>query len=231
LQLWQNAFEKSLKQTLGDNLRITWTNNRRVMISYKVRKGVPLLRLHESFATADDGLKSDLVHYLTKGRRVPPSIKDFIRDACSAQDRPPRSEKRRTKGQVYDLSGIYRKLNREYFSGSLSCRISWGRKIFCDRKRSLTFGSYMPDGNLIRIHPVLDTEMVPSFFIEAVVYHEMVHAYLHSTEKSESHIALSHGPRFKELESRFRLHGLAKAWERRHFTKLLRFDPCMKSPS
>ena len=36
-------------------------------------------------------------------------------------------------------------------------------------------GSYSADSKVIRIHPALDQPLVPRFFVEWIVFHEMLH--------------------------------------------------------
>lgn len=71
---------------------------------------------------------------------------------------------------------IYSSLNEEYFDGSLSVDITWGRRQTRGVYRKRRLGSYDAAGSLIRIHPALDKPAVPRFFIEYIVYHEMLHA-------------------------------------------------------
>ncbi len=221
--LWRHAFEQHLKEMLGPALQLVWTQNRRVMISLRHANGQPVLRLHESFATADAALRDDLVKYLLSGRRVPQSIREFVR-AIDAQPGPERLNIV-TRGVNYDLRNIYRKLNAEYFESRLKGRITWGRRAFSPAKRSITFGTYLSELTLIRIHPVLDTELVPLFYLESVVHHEMVHEHLDRVEGNGRRPGAVHTRRFRELEREFKYHELAKAWEKRHLNKLLRYRP------
>ena len=78
------------------------------------------------------------------------------------------------------------------------------------RKRRL--GSFHRDRNLIRINPVLDSKNVPRYFIEYVVYHEMLHA----AERVESCVGRQrvHTKEFKRREKVFKYYEQALAWER-----------------
>ncbi len=220
--LWRNAFERYMQDALGRNLRLVWTINRRVMISLRRKDGLPVLRLHESFAIAGQQLLGDLVKFLQHGHKAPQSIKDFVRTIESSRE--PRAVRIITKGTHHDLRDIYRRLNTEYFGDKLAGRITWGRKAF-GVKRSITFGTYAFDRKLIRIHPVLDTELTPLFYVESVVHHEMVHEYLDMVEGIGRKRGRVHTHRFRELERGFKYYEMAKAWEKRHLNKLLRYQP------
>jgi hypothetical protein len=196
------------------------------MISYRRAAGIPCLRLHESFALADERLKNDLSAYISKNlRRAPDSVREFVRSLPEREIRSRRTENLTHRGRQCNLRTIYRRLNRIYFHNLLKGKTVWGRKIFSQTKQTIIFGSYFPEERTIRIHPVLDTELVPPFYLEAVMHHEMVHEYLDRVEKTGRKIALAHSKRFKELERQFRFHALANAWEKRHFEKLLSYNP------
>lgn len=196
--------------------------NRRVMISLRRQSGQPVLRLHESFATAGQQLLGDLVKFLQHGDKAPQSIKDFVQTIENSRE--PRAIRIVTRGTYHDLRDIHRRLNAEYFGDKLTGQITWGRKAF-GMKRSITFGTYALDRKLIRIHPVLDTELTPLFYLESVVHHEMVHEYLDMVEGIGRKRGKVHTRRFRELERGFKYHEMAKAWEKRHLNKLLRYRP------
>jgi len=226
LLLLQHALENNLKDVLGKELRVTWTTNRRVMISFRRHEGTPILRLHESFALADTVLTRDLSAFLYKNtRRVPESVKKFVNTFSKRKEKKINTGSLTHRGRYSDLRKIYRKINRTCFNNQLKGMAVWGRKIFSENKRTITFGSYYPAERIIRIHPVLDTELAPGFYLEAVMHHEMVHEYLDKVEKCGKEDALSHSSRFKELDRKFKYHALANAWEKRHFEKLMSYRP------
>jgi len=225
LLLLQHALEKNLKDALGKELRVTWTTNRRVMISFRRQRGTATLRLHESFALADSGLTRDLSAFLYKNsRRAPESVKKFVNTISKRKEKKVNTSGLAHLGRYRDLKKIYRQINKTCFKNQLKGTAAWGRKIFSENKRTITLGSYYPAERIIRIHPVLDSELAPGFYLEAVMHHEMVHEYLDKVEKCGKN-ALSHSSRFWELERKFKYHALANAWEKRHFEKLMSYKP------
>jgi predicted metal-dependent hydrolase len=94
------------------------------------------------------------------------------------------------------------------------------------RRRSIRFGSYVPQEDLIRIHPLLDQPFVPEYFVRYIVFHEMLHAYLGRSEGLSEH-ALSHSPEFRQMERAYPDYVCAQAWEnsRGNLAKLLRRIP------
>jgi hypothetical protein len=73
---------------------------------------------------------------------------------------------------------------------------------------------------LIRIHPALDRRWVPRYFLEYVMFHEMLHHLMPHT-RGAGRRAL-HPPEFREREKEFRHYERAMAWERSHLARLLR---------
>ncbi|HKC11484.1 MAG TPA: hypothetical protein VKI41_05460, partial [Vicinamibacteria bacterium] len=85
----------------------------------------------------------------------------------------------------------------------------------------LTFGSYDPVLRLIRIHPVLDRGEVPLFFLESVVYHEMLHHRLGGVPDRAGR-TVYHSRAFRQAEARYPWHREALAWEKENLPHLLR---------
>lgn len=115
-------------------------------------------------------------------------------------------------GRFFNLKDIFDRLNREYFEGAISTKITWGRNVRNGR-RYIRFGSYTERDNIIRIHPVLDQQFVPLYFIESIVYHEMLHKIVGANiEKGRRRV---HTSEFKKLERRFKDYERAREWEKK----------------
>src|SRR3954463_753489 len=81
------------------------------------------------------------------------------------------------QGRFFNLRDIFDKLNARYFRNRLrGYTILWGRKRRQRPKDSIVFGTIQEEDRMIRIHPLLDQRFVPTFFLEYVVFHEMLHA-------------------------------------------------------
>jgi hypothetical protein len=126
-----------------------------------------------------------------------------------------------TAGQAHDLAAVYADVNRRFFDGSLKVPITWGRGVGRARRGGLTFGSYDPVLDLIRIHPVLDRSEVPRYFLESVVYHEMLHHHMGGVPDSAGR-TVYHTRAFREAEARYPRHEEALAWEKANLSRLLR---------
>jgi len=118
----------------------------------------------------------------------------------------------RTEGRYHDLREIYESVNGRYFEKSVSAVITWGTG--CSRRavRRRTLGSFSSNTNTIRINPVLDKKNVPRYFVEFVVYHEMLHAHMGcGVSKGRRTV---HTKEFRERERFFAQYREALSWEK-----------------
>ena len=80
-------------------------------------------------------------------------------------------------------------------------------------------GSYSVEERLIRIHRSLDRGFVPRFFVEWIVFHEMLHQ-VHDIKVKNGRREF-HSKAFLSNEARFERYAEARAWERIHLDALL----------
>jgi hypothetical protein len=74
-------------------------------------------------------------------------------------------------GEVYDLERIFAKLNRRYFDGEIKKPIlTWSKR----RARSI-LGHHDAVHDTIVISKTLDSREVPEWFVEYILFHEMLH--------------------------------------------------------
>lgn len=111
-------------------------------------------------------------------------------------------------GKVYDLGLLMSRLNRLYFDGKLQLKIRWSRRSAGKAKRGVLLGSFSPKKNEITISNRLDNIHVPLFFVEHVVFHEI----LHSVFPREPH--RMHSEKFKKFEKLHPDYEAARQWEK-----------------
>ncbi len=125
-------------------------------------------------------------------------------------------------GRFFDLGAIFTKLNARYFGNRLQkYTIVWGRKRKLRPKDYIVFGTIQEDDRVIRIHPLLDRPFVPHWFLEYVIYHEMLHAVV-PDRYYESGKRVVHHEEFNRLERKFRWFRRAKCWEEENLGRFLR---------
>lgn len=155
-------------------------------------------------------------------QRASKLLGDFIernQDQIASVPRRGRPMVLRTQGQHYDLSTIFDHLNRRYFGGAHDARISWGPARRSAERRSIKVGSFSVEDRLIRVHPLLDQEIVPRYFLDWIVFHEMLHGK-HAIRKVEGRRCF-HPPEFTEEERQFPDYERARRWEKTHLDRLL----------
>ena len=112
-------------------------------------------------------------------RRASTLLGDYIerhQHIIRQQQRRPRQMNLRTAGRYHDLQAIFDRLNVAHFAGGLEARITWGPVTARGkRRRSIKMGSFAVEDRIIRIHPALDQDCVPDYFVAWIVYHEMLH--------------------------------------------------------
>ena len=127
-----------------------------------------------------------------------------------------------SEGRFFDLKAIFDKLNARYFAKSLrGYRVIWGRRRKKRPKSYLVFASIQEEDRVIRVHPLLDARFVPQWFMEYVLYHEMLHAVV-PDEFDENGRRLVHTERFRQRERRFPFFMRARRWEAENLGRFLR---------
>jgi predicted metal-dependent hydrolase len=218
------ALEVALRSHVAVPLRLTVTDNRRTMISLRRHPAYVEVRLHHMFLDADVATRDALSDYLFHSdRSAAQHIGRFIQQhrAHIRREQPRRRTSLSTAGTHHDLAAIYRAINQRYFDSSVDAHITWGRDPqLRRRRRSIKLGSYTARDRLIRVHPALDSAYVPPFFVEYIVYHEMLHHVL--PPKVTRGRRDLHGPTFQARERQFADYAQALQWERDNLDRLLR---------
>ncbi|MBI4849076.1 MAG: M48 family metallopeptidase [Nitrospirae bacterium] len=200
-------FEKAA----GRSVSLIFTQNSTSMISVRPRGNSISVRLHRMFLSAGAEVLDEITGMMTRRKGKTPHIRRFISDNMEHVKRKPKNVKLKTVGRFYDLTGIYHSVNSEYFDGKVSARITWGAKCPGRAVRRRVLGSFSRDEGIIRINPVLDSSRVPRYYIEYVVYHEMLHA----DTKSATGKGRVHSKEFKERERMFKHYAKALIWEKK----------------
>jgi len=222
--LWDDAgLEAALSRESARPLGLTLTENRSVLLSFRRAGGRIQLRLHRMFLHAPPGVVQALARSLKRtSRSADGEVRRFMNDNLHRVRKTPRVLPALvTTGRAHDLGQIYLRLNDRFFGGKLRVPITWGRGSGRARRGGLTFGSYDPVLRLIRIHPVLDRGEVPLFFLESVVYHEMLHHHMGGVPDRAGR-TVYHSRAFRQAEVLYPWHREALGWEKENLPSLLR---------
>jgi predicted metal-dependent hydrolase len=213
-----------LSSLLREPVEVELTDNAWTMVSYRRVQGRLHFRLHHMFARAHEPVIGALAGFTGKNRRAHGrAIDEYVRKHRDLIKRnSPRDEQPlATRGRVHDLADLYDATNARYFENKVRARIGWGRRAPNQRRRSIKMGVYFHDQKIIRIHPALDDERVPRYFVEMVVFHEMLHQIFPPSAGADGRRTV-HGKAFREAERSFPGYERARAWEKAHLHLLLR---------
>jgi len=150
----------------------------------RVRAGRIFVRLSDLFQTAPPEVIRALAFLLVArllSRKAPRDQERIYRSYAfspqllRASDIARRQRGRKVissaNGEIYDLERIFAKLNRRYFAGEIEKPVlTWSRR----RARSI-LGHHDAAHDTITISKILDSREVPEWFIEYIVFHEMLH--------------------------------------------------------
>lgn len=207
----ERSLRVHIEEHLGIPVSLVLTSNSTSMLSARLRSGELHVRLHRIFLYAEIRVICEIIEYLRNNRRSMPHFHAFVRENSGQLIRKSRRAPVRTSGRFHDLRALFDEINRNYFSGSITARITWGPRNPRASVRKRTVGSWSERSNLIRINPVLDKKTVPRFYIAFIIYHEMLHAALGITLQGKRRCI--HSREFRQREKLFRDYKLALAWE------------------
>ena len=228
VKVWRRVLERRLRTRLRGHVAVEIHDNTHTMVSFQRRRGAWWVRLHHMFLAAPEPALQALAEFVRSGDSVSSvqldqfieSNRIFIRRLSPAQLR--RRLRIEPEGRHHDLRAIFDQLNARYFDCSVSATITYGpaprgRRV----RKSIKMGSYSADSKVIRIHPALDQALVPRYFVEWIVFHEMLHD-VYRTRRGENGRRCVHPPEFLAHERRFHDFKRAYAWEQENLDLLLR---------
>lgn len=225
---WATYLAAELRVPVG----VVFTRSRRTPVAVRALRDprdALEVRLHRLFADTPVDVRAALSSWLRSGRRAPRATDRLDAFIAEILRRAPPPAARRivaTPGKHHDIEGMA----RELLAGELKLdfpaemappTIVWGRRNRSRTRHSLRLGSYDPNAQLVRIHPVLDQPAVPDWFVRFVVFHELLHAVF-PIRRGEGQRWIHHGRAFRQRERAYVDHDRAHAWERAHLARLIR---------
>ena len=111
----------------------------------------------------------------------------------------------------HHLESLAAEVHATYFAKYPPLPVRWGQQISRKRRRTIRLGSYNHLTTEMRIHPILNAQNVPAFFIQSIIYHEYLHHVL----------GPHHNRRFHAHERHFRYYRESQEWIRRNLFLLL----------
>lgn len=113
------------------------------------------------------------------------------------------------RGMHRDLSTVFNYVNSNYFASKIHNPVlAW-----VSESPSRRLGFYFAPLRLLAVNKTFDSELVPRYALEFVVYHELLH-HLDATD-GRPRRRVHHTKSFKEQENLFSSHSDAERWLRR----------------
>jgi len=220
----QRKLELRLSELMRTEVALALTDNGRTMVSARQRAGIAHVRLHHMFVDADEATVRAVARFLTDGHAPAGNqLQRFIRQNGDRIKRRVAHAAVRACGHFHDLHAIMAELNARHFDPAVQARIGWARQGRApgrrSKRRSIKLGSYRGRDPLIRVHPVLDAAWVPRFFVEYIVFHEMLHDVIGMPVLNGRRRL--HGADFRARERQFERYDEAIAWEQANLDRLL----------
>ncbi|MEW5855083.1 MAG: hypothetical protein AB2A00_40275 [Myxococcota bacterium] len=222
------ALQQLVAVGAGLPVRLVVTDNRHTLLSWRPADDTDgyVVRVHHMFLDAPAEVGLAMGRYVANPRR---GADGRVIDQFIAEQRHLVTRDRRTLappvGRYHDLQSLYDQLNDEEFNGCVDARIGWGEPGSPRRRarRTIQLGSFDPEDRTIVIHPALDQDFVPSFFVASVVFHEMLHEQVPATQAGDRRCV--HSAAFRARENAFPLTARALQWEKDNVDRLLKYRP------
>jgi len=216
--------EAIFRETLKDRtFTIVWTDNQRRYMTAEITKDdIYQYRLNRIFLSAPREVLEAAAGYLVRRtRKRRDIIHGYIETHMEhlAKTRVNRRYRLNPQGTVFDLEEIKDMLVDLYFDGDLPVSMTWGSRRTTINRHRISLASYSQATNIVRVHPVLDNDLVPIHFIAYVIHHELVHAKIKAREKDGRRYF--HDEEFYEELHRYPLWEKAELWEKEALPSLL----------
>ncbi len=196
-------------------LKLRINDNRSTMLSIRWEKDHARISLHRMFLQAPLSRHAGTcqVHQNRKNSSLPLEVKKFIEYQTQKMDYSHSVDKREliTLGKCFDLEKIYRLTNESYFQNELKLSITWYGNPDRRLRSQINFGLYSFPLKLVKIHRLLDSFDMPEYFVQYVVYHEMLHSVC-SPFVNRRGMTIVHTPEFKQREREFKFFKEAQNW-------------------
>lgn len=212
----KDTLRNHLESATGKTITLIITDNTVSMLSIRHKKrNTILVRLHWMFLHADNDVIREIAAFIKNKNSKTPSITRFIQENRKRiRKRSPKPLKINAQGKYHNLNEIFDSLNKGYFDDRVKAVITWGKRLSRWYSGKRTLGSYDESKNIIRINPVLDKRSVPKYFVEFIVYHEMIHADIDSNKDKGRNVI--HTKEFKRREKLYQYYEKSILWENKH---------------
>ncbi len=223
----QLDLERKIRLYYGGNITLRINNNSTNIFSlektYSTRE--VKLSLHRIFLKAPMPVIKSLVRFIKNPiEKHKKDIRIFIYEHSDEIELEPRASRPIpvvTKGKYFNLSTIMDRINKEYFRNQLRVMVSWGKAgtVMGKARSNIQFANFDANKNLIRVNPALDKQVVPEYFMEYIIFHEMLHKVVPPTISPAGRLCF-HTKAFRQREREFKDFKKAVCWLRENWHRL-----------
>lgn len=185
----------------------------------RVRSGRVFVRLSDVFEAAPPEVIRAVAFLLVArllSRKIPPAHErvyrayafspQVLRASDIARQKRGRKVISSAQGKSYDLSELFDRLNRRYFDSQIEKPVlTWSK-----RKAKRILGHHDAVHRTITISKALDARDVPEWFVEYILYHEMLH--IKHPAKFINGRRYYHTPAFRSEEQSFPQYQASQEW-------------------
>jgi len=184
LEIFQDTYSELRPGSTIPELKIEFFAFANVNNTIRLRNGKLLVRLSDLLEGAPEAVLRAIAHILlAKMYRRPidrgqaaryrkyVASHEIVRKTHLVRQMRGRKKLRPARGHYYDLDAVFEELNTLFFHGLMARpRMSWSQA-----KTRRILGHYDPAHNAIIISRIFDHPAVPTYVLEYIVYHEMLH--------------------------------------------------------
>ncbi len=227
--IYQETFRKLSNYSQEQKIEVEFYPYFGINHTIRVRNGIVFVRISDVFINAPIDVQNSLADILVSKllrKNIPFKVieqyKKFVKSeeifSKATENKKVRGRKILTssKGNVYDLEEIFARVNRNYFNQTISKpSLTWSKK-----KTYRILGYHDQARNTIVISKSLDDSKVPSYVVEFVMFHEMLHVF-HPTQNRAGR-RYNHTPQFRRDERKFARFTESENWIRQNIRVLKR---------
>ncbi len=194
------------------------------LFRYRHHSNHSLFEINEGYIAGDADILTALAQVFVSGKQSPAttslrkfSLHEAFSEIMLALELTVEEIKDTAKGQYFDLNDIYESVHQRYFVDArttgqtvASQKIGMGKPklAWSATQTRRKFGHYEPSKDRIVISQTLDSPDIPSYVVEFVMYHELLHQ--HHGETWVNGKLRIHTPAFRRDERLFEQYQLAQ---------------------
>ena len=215
----EGVFRQVGKQLSADRVSAEYHPYSELKHTWRKRRSTLSFRISDYMDASPEPVTEALAWYLlcrVYGKRCPEGMAErYLDHARSREMRAPkkgvyvsraRNLSFRPVGACRDLGAVFDYVNSCYFGGSVRRPdLAWAKE-----SPSVRLGFYFEPLDILAANRALDSEKVPRYVLEFVVYHELLHGVL--DPKGTPTRRLHHTKEFREREKEFSMYDDAEAW-------------------